>query len=222
MKRAILALITVMCLSLAGAGSAQEGLLPPIALPAPRTEGGMPLLEALRARRSERDFSSRTIPPQELSNLLWAAVGINRPESGKRTSPTARNRQEIDVYVVTAGGAFLYRPRENDLVQVKPGDLRALTGSQAFVASAPVNLVFVADYSRMSGSETDKDFYAAADTGFVSQNVYLYCASAGLSTVVRGLLDRTALGAAMGLKPEQKIVLAQSLGYPPEPEGKKP
>ena len=186
-------------------------------LPKPQTKGGMPLMQALKARQSSRAYSPKPLPPQVLSNLLWAAWGVNRPESGKRTAPSAVNWQEIDVYVTTADGAFLYDAKAHALERVLDKDIRALTGRQAFVATAPVNLVYVADLSRMGrASEADKNFYSATDAGFISQNVYLFCASEKLATVVRGLVDRGPLAKALKLREEQKIILAQSVGYPQE------
>jgi len=153
-------------------------------------------------------------PPQQPGKTL---IGINRPESGKRTAPSAVNWQEINIYVSTAEGLYLFDAQAHALTLVAAQDIRALTGLQPFVKDAPVNLVYVADFARMGlGSEADKTFYSAADTGFISQNVYLYCASEGLATVVRGLVDREALSKAMGLRPDQRITLAQSVGYPRE------
>jgi SagB-type dehydrogenase family enzyme len=155
------------------------------------------------------------VPPQTLSNLLWAADGVNRPGSGQRTAPSAHDWREIDVYVVTADGAYRYDAPGHVLQRVAAGDFRHLTGVQDFVATVPLNLVYVADFERMSGvGAEDRAFYSAADAGFIAQNVYLYCASAGLATVVRGLIDRHALGAALGLGEQQHIILAQSVGYP--------
>jgi len=208
---AIVALAMLLC-SAAGAQELQK-----IVLPAPDTQGGMPLMQALSQRSTSRSFTDKEIPPQVLSDLLWAATGINRPDSGKRTAPTARNLQEIDVYVATAQGLYLYDPKEHALLTVLADDIRAATGSQDFVAGAPVNLVYVVDYKRMGDApEEIKKFYAATDTGFISQNVYLYCASAGLATVVRGLVDREILAKAMGLRPDQAVILAQTVGYPKE------
>ncbi|MBZ5592450.1 MAG: SagB/ThcOx family dehydrogenase [Acidobacteriia bacterium] len=191
------------------------GELQPIALPAPQTDAGKPLMNALRLRQSSREFSGENLPLQVLSNLLWAASGVNRPDAGKRTAPSASNRQELDVYVATAGGVYLYEAKEHRLQPVLADDIRAQTGTQAYVREAPVNLVYVADFARM-GSEPveDKIFYSACDTGFVSQNVYLYSASEGLATVVRGSVDRSALAKAMKLRADQRITLAQSVGYP--------
>ena len=152
---------------------------------------------------------------QVLSNMLWAACGVNRPESGKRTAPSAVNWQEIDTYVATADGLYLYDAKAHILKPVLAGDIRAATGRQTFVKDAPVNLIFVADFSRMGKATTeDKVFYSATDTGFISQNVYLYCASEGLATVVRGAVDKEKLAKVMKLRPDQKVILAQSVGYP--------
>ena len=185
-----------------------------IELPKPQTDGGKPLMAALKDRKSSRQFSSEKLPPQVLSNLLWAANGINRPD-GKRTAPTARNKQEIDVYVALEEGLYLYDAKANTLVPLLAQDIRGATGLQPFVKDAPVNLVFVADYSKMGDMPADqKDFYAATDTGYISQNVYLYCASEGLATVVRGMVDKPACQAAMKLRADQKIILAQTVGFP--------
>lgn len=193
---------------------AQE--LKPIELPPPQTEGGKPLMQALKERKSSREFSSRPLPPQVLSNLLWAAFGVNRPD-GRRTAPSARNMQEIDIYVALPEGLYLYDAKAHRLNPVLAEDVRAATGTQAFVAQAPLNLIYVADYARMGDqSEQTKAFYAAADTGFIAQNVYLFCASEGLATVVRALVDREKLAARMKLRPDQRITLAQTVGYPPK------
>ena len=189
--------------------------LKPIKLLSPQTEGGKPLMQALKDRKSMRIFAPKELMPQVLSNLLWAAGGINRPDSAGRTAPTAKNMQEIDIYVVKPEGVYLYDSKANTLLPVLAGDIRASTGKQEFVKSAPINLVYVADLSKMGQLATqDADFYAATDTGFISENVYLYCSSAGLATVVRGWLDKTELAKVMKLRPDQRVVLAQSVGYP--------
>ncbi len=185
-----------------------------IMLPKPQTDGGMPLMQALKARQSSREFSAEKLPLQVLSNLLWAADGVNRPD-GKRTAPSAVNWQNIDIYVAMADGLYLYQPSEHALKGILPEDVRIATGRQDFVKEVPVNLVFVADFSKINrGTEEDKNFYSASHTGFISQNVYLYCASEGLATVVRGLIDRESMVKLMKLRPEQKVMLAQSVGYP--------
>ena len=189
--------------------------LPPrVALPKPETLGGKHLMQALRERRSERAFAPRDLTPQVVSNLLWAADGVNRPD-GRRSAPSAMNRQTIDIYVVKADGAYLYNPTQNQLDPVAAADLRGATGTQSYVAQAPLNLVYVSDYSKMGDSpEIDKAMLAGAETGFVGQNVYLYCASVGLATVIRASIDKDALTKALKLRPGQHVVLAQTVGYP--------
>ncbi|MBN1154589.1 SagB/ThcOx family dehydrogenase [candidate division KSB1 bacterium] len=188
-----------------------------IKLPEPQMDIGRPLMQVLKDRSSSRSFSSEKLPDQLLSNVLWAASGINRPESGKRTAPSAMNRQEIDIYVATADGLFLYDASAHALQKIFAEDIRAVTGKQDFVKDAPLNLIYVADWSKMGQGEHEQNiFYSAADTGFISQNVYLYCASEGLATVVRGYVDKPALEKAMKLRPDQKVVLAQTVGYPGE------
>lgn len=200
---------------LPGARPSLADELQSLVLPTPQTTGGKPLMQALRERRTSRQFKPEPLPPQVLANLLWAAFGINRPESGGRTAPSAHDAQEIGIYVVTAERVYLYDARSNALRLVLAGDIRALTGRQAFVKDAPVNLVYVADFDKFPrDSEADRIFYAAADAGFISQNVYLYCASEGLATMVRAYIDKSALAKAMRLKPGQHVVLAQSVGYP--------
>jgi len=213
----IVALAIVALFVVSALASAEE--LKSIKLPTPQMEGGKPLMQALKERQTIRDFSSDKLPPQILSNLLWAAFGINRPESGKRTAPSAVNWQEIDVYVALEEGLYLYDGKANDLKLVLAQDIRAATGPQPFVAGAPVNLVFVADYTRMGKADDEtKKFYSGCDTGYISQNVYLYCASEGLGTVVRGYVDKESLAKTMNLRPEQKVVLAQTVGYPKKVE----
>jgi SagB-type dehydrogenase family enzyme len=186
-----------------------------IKLPAPQTDGGLPLMQALRARHSSREFTQRKLPLQALSNVLWAAFGVNRPETGGRTAPSAHNWQEIDLYLALEEGTYIYYAKSHTLVSVSAEDLRAETGQQDFVGTAPLDLMFVANPARMGqGSGEEKKFYAACDTGFISQNIYLACASEGLATVVRGRIDRPALHKALGLKSDQYVVLAQTVGYP--------
>jgi len=219
-KRTIPGLIISM-IAMAVAAWAAVAEITDIPLPPPNTTGGKPLMQVLKARQSSRAFSVRELSLQGLSDLLWAAGGINRSDSGKRTAPTAHNWQEIDIYVVLASGAYRYDPQPHSLKRIAHGDLRKLTGGQDFVATAPVNLVFVADLTKMSGaSPEDQLFYAATDTGFISQNVYLFCASEGLATVVRGMVDREALAKALKLPPTSKIILAQTVGFPAEEEKK--
>ena len=189
--------------------------LQPVDLPAPQTTGGMPLMQALKARHSTREFSPRKLPLQTLSNLLWAAFGVSRPESGKRTAPSAMNWQETDIYVAMAEGLYVYDAKANKLDPVLAKDVRSETGTQSYVGEAPVNLVYVADLSKIGRpSREGQALYNGADTGVIAQNVYLFCASEGLGVVVRGSINRAALAKTMKLRPDQKIILAQTVGYP--------
>lgn len=189
--------------------------LKPIRLMPMQLDTGRPLMHVLRERKSSRAFNPKKLPNRVLSNLLWAANGINRPGSGGRTAPSAMNQQEMDIYVATADGLYLFDVQTRRLMPVLREDIRSRTGQQPYVVEAPVNLIYVADYARMAKTRAeDRGFYAAADAGFISQNVYLYCASEGLSTVVRGSIDRDALAGVMKLRTDQKIILAQSVGYP--------
>jgi nitroreductase len=185
-----------------------------IVLPPPQTEGGKPLMQALKERRTTRSFAEQPLPPQVLSNLLWAAWGVNRPD-GHRTAPSARNWQEIDVYVALADGLYVYDARAHGLNRVVARDVRARIGAQPHSREAPLTLVFVADEQTMGGAdEESRRTYAAADAAFIAQNVYLFCASEGLASVVFAMVDRPAFTQAAGLKPQQRIALAQSVGYP--------
>lgn len=186
----------------------------PPPLPVPRTTGGMPLLSALARRHSTRRYSDRALPGQLLSDLLWAAGGINRPETGGRTAPSARNWHEIDIYVVTAGGAYRYEPEGHCLHPVLAEDVRAATGLQDFVGTAPLELVYVADLARMEETAPlERRFYCGADAGAIAQSVYLFCAAEGLASVVRGLVDRRALVRVLRLGARQRVLLAQTVGF---------
>ncbi|NQT22928.1 MAG: SagB/ThcOx family dehydrogenase, partial [Candidatus Omnitrophica bacterium] len=167
----------------------------------------MLLMKSLKNRQSSRSFSSRELPMEMISDILWAAFGINRPESGKRTAPSAMNMQEIDIYVAMKSGLYLYDSRENILSPVLERDIREFTGKQDFTQEAPLDLIYVADFSRMKGDEASKIFYSAVDVGFISQNVYLFCASKGLATVILGWVDKPALEKIMNLKDSQKVIL---------------
>ena len=186
-----------------------------IALPQPQTAGGGELLQALKSRKSTRAFSTRALSPSLLSTLLWAAFGINRPATGGRTAPSAHGWQEIDVYAALPDALYRYDALAHALIPAVNRDLRALTGIQDYVGSAPLNLVYVADFARMKdASEEDRAFFAATDAAVIAQNVYLYCAAMKLAVVVRGLVDRSKLAPAMGLRRDQRVVLAQSVGFP--------
>jgi nitroreductase len=187
-----------------------------VVLPPPTKTGGMPLLEALATRRSSREFAPDPLPLSVLSDLLWAATGVNRPEDGKLTAATARNWQNQRVFVATARGLFRYDPAAHALDPVLPDDLRAATGKQPFAGEAPVNLVYVSDLSKMEGVDDPWTLgvYSGGHAGLVAQNVYLFAASAGLATVLRAHLDKDALAGAMGLSPDEKVIMAQTVGLP--------
>jgi len=207
-----------------GAGLASSAILtavpslaatdsPIFELPPPRTDGGKPLIQTLKLRRSIREFSDRPLPVQVLSDLLWTAFGINRP-SGDRTAPYWRHIMVIDVYAATAHGVWLYEAKRHVLLPHLRADIRALTGLQDFVANAPLNLVYVAHGERMQDiSANDRRLYASVDTGFIGQNVYLFCASEGLATVFRGAVDYEKLSRAMQLDADQFVTFAQTVGY---------
>ena len=202
---------------LAGVLSATAGSMGDIELSPPDTKGGGPLLELLAQRQSARAFAPRALPERVLSNLLWAAWGINRKETGGRTAPSAKDRQEIDVYVVRAEGAYVYRAETHDLKSVAAKDLRPLTGQQPFVATAPMHLVYVADAAASAGrTDDEKTLFAGITAGCIIQNVYLFCASEGLATVARAAPDGTDLAEALGLRDGQRVIMTQTLGYPPE------
>jgi SagB-type dehydrogenase family enzyme len=195
--------------------------LSPIKLLPPDLNRGKLLMQSLMERKTSRSFSTKKLPIEVLSNLMWAACGINRPGSGKRTAPSAVNWQEIEVYVAMEEGLYLYDAKAHSLQPVLKKDLRKDTTifiqpSRSSVAGAPLQLIYVADYSKMSFNTNDEDkkLYSAADAGFIAQNVYLYCASEGLATVVRGMVNKDALSKDMQLRDKQKIILVQAVGYP--------
>ena len=195
-----------------------QSLAESIALPAPRTTGGMPLREALAARSTARDFAPTPFTNQELSDLLWAAFGYNRP--AKRTAPTAMNRQEITLYAFTQDGVFRYEPGpdENRLERLSSDDVRASAGfQQPFVVTAPLILVYVVDMDKMrvpGGDTSMAERFAAVDCGFVGQNVYLFAASEGLHTCYIGRVDTARVAPILGLGEKQIPIFAQVVGHP--------
>jgi SagB-type dehydrogenase family enzyme len=185
-----------------------------IQLPPPQREGGMPLMEALNNRQSTRVFTDQELPIQTLSDLLWAAWGINRPDITKRTAPSANNRQNIELYCALRNGLYIYDAQANSLIQVIAEDIRAVTGTQEYVAGAALNIVFVAKAENaINWSEAEKKS-ACVNAAFIAQNVYLFCASEGLGCVVRGSFDGQKLQELMKLGNDKTAVLAQSVGYP--------
>ncbi|MBK7061284.1 MAG: nitroreductase family protein [Rubrivivax sp.] len=184
-----------------------------VALPAPERTGGMPLMEALARRRSTREFANTALTLPLLSNLLWAAWGVNRADVG-RTAPSALGVQEIDLYLALPDGAYLYDATAHALQRVAACDLRRVTGYQDFVDDAPLDLVFVADHARMHMvPASQRESYAAVAAGAIAQNVYLFAAGNGLATVLRAWIDRTAIADALGLTHDQQVLLSQTVGH---------
>ena len=186
-----------------------------VKLPPPDKKGGKPLMQCLTERKSERSFSDRQLEPQVLSNLFYAAYGINR-EDGGRTAPSARNAQDMLVYAAMPSGLYLYNPADNTLELKLNKDIREKCGMQSDMhKKAALVLIYVSDTSKLKTSDKDvKEFYSANHTGYISQNVYLFCASEGLNTVVCAMIDKDALSKLMGLPENCMIQLIQPLGYP--------
>lgn len=187
-------------------------------LPPPRCAQS-PFLTLLSARQSRREFAKTELPMELLSDLLWAAFGINRRESGGRTAPSAMNAQEVDVYTALPAGVYLYQPKSHCLHRVAEIDARRVTGYQDFVDEAPLDLIYVADHAHTRALPGDQaKVFSAACAGAVAQNVYLFCAEQGLNTVVRAWFDRAVLADALRLGPDEHVLLTQTVGYPPESE----
>jgi len=191
-----------------------------IQLPAPQKDLSFPLMQALQERRSKREWKDEALPLQELSNLLWAACGITQAgkhkTKSKRTAPSGCNSQSIDVYVAIKDGLFRYDEKGHQLIRVLAEDIREHIGTQKRMQSAPLGLIYVSDHSRMImyfGKDEDKKmFFSGTHAGYVSQNVYLYCAAAKLNTVVLGLVDRDKLHSIMNLKDHEKVIFTQVVG----------
>ncbi|MDP8230405.1 MAG: SagB/ThcOx family dehydrogenase [Candidatus Gorgyraea atricola] len=212
--RIILILIFLSIVSWVGESNVFAEKLKPIELLKPQLERGVLLMQALKERKSEREFSTKELSLELISNLLWAASGVNRPDSGKLTSPTAKNWQEIEIYVAMEKGLYLYNAQKHTLEPIMAKDVREFVGLQSFTQIAPLDLIYVADFAKMGGHNEGTIFYSATDTGFISQNVYLFCASEGLATVVLGWVDKPALSKIMNLRDDQSIILTQPVGYP--------
>jgi nitroreductase len=215
MKKYVVNLFTILLLN----GIFVPLIAQDIVLPAPDKTGGKPLMQALNERHTTRTFTADSLTLQQLSDLLWAGFGINRPDQGKRTAPSAMNWQEIDIYVTLPGGSYLYQAESHSLKFINNKDLRKATGGQSFVADAALNILYIADLGKREMKEGDpiKDsdlFMSYADAAFIAQNIYLYCASANLGCVVRASVPDGSLASDLGLRTNQKIVLAQTVGVP--------
>lgn len=206
MKRIITALAA---LTLAAASFAQDV----IKLPEPDKNVSMTLYQALSQRASVRDFSEEQISDSTLSQLLWAAAGINR-EDGRLTVPSAMNTQEELIYVCREDGAWIFNAKENTLTQVTDKDIRKdLAGKQKTVAKAPVFLVIVSDLNKFKFKDKKTATFGAIDAGYVSQNICLACEALGLATVPRGSMDHNAVAQALGLREGQELLLNHPVGY---------
>lgn len=215
-QRASAGAIADRTLDEARAAAAQE--LEPLDLPTPRSYGNQSLTAALKLRRSTRDYADRPLPRQVLSDLLWSGFGINR-SSGDRTAPYWRHVMVLDLYVATADGVWLYEPMAHKLLPYLKRDIREQTGAQDFVATAPINVIYVAHGERMTDvSAEERRLYASVDTAFIGQNIYLFCASESLATVFRGSVDHVALARILMLPKEQFVTFAQTIGYPRQSE----
>lgn len=185
-----------------------------IKLNAPDKTRGKAVMKALSDRHSDREFAAKELSIQDLSDLLWAANGINRTD-GKRTAPSALNKQDIDVYVIMKEGAYLYDAKAHALTPITKGDHRAAVGgAQDFVKSAPVCLVLVSDLSRFGNVSDQTKLMAAMDAGIVSQNINLCCVGIGLSTVPRASMDQAALKKILQLTDSQVLMMNNPVGYP--------
>ena len=203
-------------LSVVGFVVAVSALAADIKLPAPTKTGGMPVVQAIAERKTSRTFSDRELPPATLSTLLWVADGISRPD-GRRTIPTGHNVQDVDVYVILKSGAYRYDEKAHALVLVAAGDFHRIAAKQPFAQTAPVNLYFVQDVARAKKTDAMSQLrFGGIHTGAALQNVYLYCTSEGLATVAREQNDYAELSKLFKLSPTQRIILAQSVGYPSE------
>jgi SagB-type dehydrogenase family enzyme len=209
MKKAIISFVMFLSWTFC---SAQ--VIETIPLPPAQKTGGMPVMEAFQLRKSQRSFSSKELTSQQLSNLLWAAYGINRPD-GFRTVPAAKNWYEYDIYVLKSDGWYLYEVGKHALLKMGNEDLRVYGGTQDFVKAAPVILVYVADFGRMNDTTDElRKFFSAVDIGYISQNVYLWCASEGLATIIIGQVDKVKVREVLRLKPNQQVILSQPVAYP--------
>ncbi len=196
-----------------------------IKLQRPVVDEGISVKQALDRRMSHREFSPAPLSLKHLSEILWAAYGINRAD-GRRTVPAAWGIYGLDVFAVTADGVYSYDPKAHELRLVAEGDKRDLCGMQEFVGTAPLNLLFFADYSRMHLDDARFEpmlqemlpVVAALDAGAGAENVYLYCTDAALRLVERVLIDEEAFKQACGLGENLHFVVAQTIGYPPESE----
>ena len=206
------ALLLTACLGIA-ASACTRAQSQNIRLNAPNMDRSVTMMQAFQDRKSTREFSERELSLQDLSDLLWAAWGYNRPADKKRTAPTAMNRQEIDIYVVTKNGVYLYDAGIPELKKISDENILDIVSNQPFAAAAPLHLVIVSDMNRYGNMDAASMATTAIDAGIVSQNISLFCAGAGLATVPRGGLDKAKLAEALNLNDKQILQLSHPVGY---------
>ena len=207
-KVSLFLLVSCFCAAL------QAQNLEVVELITPSKDRGSSIMKSLADRQSVREFSNKKLNKQDLSDLLWAANGINRPD-GRRTAPSAMNKQDVDVYVLMEEGAYLYDPQKHALKPVSKGDHRKLVaGRQASVAEAPVILVLVSDLAKFDTVKDKAQLFGAMDAGYVSQNIDLFCSGTGLATVPRASMEAEELAKALNLTADQFLMLNNPVGYP--------
>ena len=211
MKKTIFAIAFMAMLLASASVKAQDN----IQLPKPSLENNVTLMQALQNRHSARNFDERQISDDILSTILWAADGVNRPESGKLTAPSASNAQDTRIYVIRQDGAYLYNAKDNALQKVSDKDLRASVASrQTAVASAPLALVLVSDHNKLGGNSDRSSRLGAVDAGYVSQNICLACSALGLITVPRMTMDTETLKKELNLDDNYDFIINNVIGYP--------
>jgi len=215
MKTRVIMIIFAISLINADVITAQEDII----LPSPRIRGQV--MKSLKNRISIKGFSAKQLPDQVLSDMLWTAFGVTNERTGRRTAPSAFNAQEIDIYVLRADGAWLYDAHNQSLRLIQRKDVRNLVAGQDYAKSAPVHLVYVADYDRAHAAypgsyEKEAVSWAMMHTGFIAQNVTIFCAAQRLCAVVRSIGNSESLKEALSFRENQKILISQAVGYPPE------
>ena len=209
MKRTLFILTVFLC-----AFSIQAQELKVIKLNAPDKTRGSAIMKALNDRQSVREYATETIKPQDLSDLLWAANGINRPD-GKRTAPSCRDFKDVEIYVVLPEGVYIYDAQDHALTPVSAGDYRgAVAAGQDFAKDAPLCIVLVADMTKYGNMSENSKLMAAIDVGIVCQNINVACAGLGLATVPRGTMDQATLKIALKLKDNHLLLMNNPVGYP--------
>ncbi|MBQ5640059.1 MAG: SagB/ThcOx family dehydrogenase [Bacteroidales bacterium] len=205
-------LLTIFAAALCFAACAQKAPKS-IKLLEPSFDEGMTLMQALKERKSSSGFTEKEIPLQDLSNIIWASLGVNRPD-GRRTSPTGSNRQEIELYAFFKTGVYWYNYKTHTLELVKEGDYRSITGRKD-AQTAYMNLLFIADTTKTGPGNKpgDANTVSYVNVGYVSQNVYLACANAGIGSRARGGWDQQKVVETLGLPETMIVVLGQTVGY---------